>query len=175
MGFLDDLKDKAEDFGDKAKEGLGAAKDKAADLVDDVKDRFDGDDETPAADTAESADYSPAAVDEAAGGIPEAAADAGGGIVDPTEAPVDSVGDVPEPDLGEVATPSLGEVPDAGLSDCRRPPWRGCLRSTTGRANSGTTRTSSARRNLAGTTDMASLPPGSGAILCCPPVPGATG
>jgi len=125
MGFLDDLKDKAEDFGDKAKEGLGTAKDKAADLVGDVKDRFDGDDETPAADTAESADYSPAAVDEAAGGIPAAAADAGGGIVDPTEAPVDSVGDLPEPELGEVAAPSLGEVPDADLSDLPEAPVDG--------------------------------------------------
>lgn len=28
MGFFDELKDKAEEFGDKAKEGFGAAKDK---------------------------------------------------------------------------------------------------------------------------------------------------
>ena len=28
MGFLDELKDKAEEFGEKAKEGFGAAKDK---------------------------------------------------------------------------------------------------------------------------------------------------
>jgi hypothetical protein len=28
MGFLDELKDKAEEFGDKAKEGFGSAKDK---------------------------------------------------------------------------------------------------------------------------------------------------
>ena len=40
MGFLDNLKDKAEEFGDKAKEGFEAAKDKASDLVDDVKDRL---------------------------------------------------------------------------------------------------------------------------------------
>ena len=45
MGFLDNLKDKAEEFGDKAKEGFEAAKDKASDVVEDVKDRFD-DDET---------------------------------------------------------------------------------------------------------------------------------
>ena len=45
MGFLDDLKDKAEDFGEKAKEGFGTAKDKASDLVDDVKDRIDKDDD----------------------------------------------------------------------------------------------------------------------------------
>ena len=38
------MKDKAEDFGEKAKEGFEAAKDKASDLIDDVKDRFDNDD-----------------------------------------------------------------------------------------------------------------------------------
>jgi len=117
MGFLDNLKDKAEDFGDKAKEGFDTARDKASDLVGDVKDRFDGDDETPAAESAEPGiDYSPAAVDEAAaGGISEAAANAGGGAVDATESPVDSIGDVPEPDLGEAVPPTVGEVPDAGL------------------------------------------------------------
>jgi hypothetical protein len=117
MGFLDDLKDKAGDFGDKAKEGLETAREKASDVVGDVKDRFDGDDETPAAESAEpGSDYSPAAVDEAAaGGISEAAAGAGGGAVDATESPVDSIGDVPEPDLGEALPPTVGEVPDAGL------------------------------------------------------------
>ena len=44
MGFLDELKDKAEDFGDKAKEGFGAAKDKAEGVIENVKDRFDDDD-----------------------------------------------------------------------------------------------------------------------------------
>lgn len=44
MGFLDGLKDKAGTLGDKAREGLGAAKDKAADLVQDVRERFDSDD-----------------------------------------------------------------------------------------------------------------------------------
>ncbi len=43
-GFFDELKDKAEEFGDKAKEGFGAANDKAEDAFDNVKDRFDGDD-----------------------------------------------------------------------------------------------------------------------------------
>ena len=47
MGFLDELKDKAEEFGDKAKEGFGAAKDKTEEVIENVKDRFDGDDETP--------------------------------------------------------------------------------------------------------------------------------
>lgn len=47
MGFLDELKDKAEEFGDKAQEGFGAAKDKTEEVIENVKDRFDGD-ETPA-------------------------------------------------------------------------------------------------------------------------------
>jgi hypothetical protein len=47
MGFLDELKDKAGEFGDKAKEGLGAAKDKTDEVIENVKDRFDGDDDTP--------------------------------------------------------------------------------------------------------------------------------
>jgi hypothetical protein len=44
MGFLDELKDKAEEFGDKATEGFGAAKDKTEEVIENVKDRFDGDD-----------------------------------------------------------------------------------------------------------------------------------
>jgi hypothetical protein len=47
MGFLDELKDKAEEFGDKAKEGFGADKDKTEEVIENVKDRFDGDDDTP--------------------------------------------------------------------------------------------------------------------------------
>jgi hypothetical protein len=47
MGFLDELKDKAEQFGDKAQEGFGAAKDKTEEVIENVKDRFDGDDDTP--------------------------------------------------------------------------------------------------------------------------------
>jgi hypothetical protein len=46
MGFLDELKDKAEEFGDKAKEGFGSAKDNTEEVIENVKDRFDGDDET---------------------------------------------------------------------------------------------------------------------------------
>ena len=75
MGFLDNLKDKAEDFGDKAKEGFEAAKDKASDLVGDVKDRFDGD-ETSEDKVDAAADYSPEAVEEASQGIGEAVDDA---------------------------------------------------------------------------------------------------
>jgi len=47
MGFLDELTDKAEEFGDKAKEGFGAVKDKTEEVIENVKDRFDGDDDTP--------------------------------------------------------------------------------------------------------------------------------
>ena len=47
MGFLDELKGKAEEFEDKAKEGFGAAKDKTEEVIENVQDRFDGD-ETPA-------------------------------------------------------------------------------------------------------------------------------
>ena len=81
MGFMDNLKDKAEEFGDKAKGGFEAAKDKASDLVEDVKDRFDGDDEAEGTagdqptsqDKVEDAiDYTPASLDEAAQGAPAA-------------------------------------------------------------------------------------------------------
>jgi hypothetical protein len=44
MGFLDELKDKAEEFGDMAKEGFASVKDKAEDVFDNAKDRFDDDD-----------------------------------------------------------------------------------------------------------------------------------
>jgi hypothetical protein len=49
MGFLDELKDKAEEFGDKAKEGFETSKDKTEDVIVNVKDRIDSD-ETPAED-----------------------------------------------------------------------------------------------------------------------------
>jgi hypothetical protein len=69
MGFLDELNDKAEEFGDKAKEGFGAAKDKNEEVIENVKDRFDGDDETPTL-PEESVGYS----SESAEGIKEAVA-----------------------------------------------------------------------------------------------------
>ena len=84
MGLLDDLKDKAEDFGEKAKEGFEAAKDKAgdlgekakdkaSDLVEDVKDKFDGDDEVAPTDKVEEAvNYSPGTDEDASAGINEA-------------------------------------------------------------------------------------------------------
>src|SRR5215211_2841111 len=53
MGFLDELKDKAEEFGDKTQEGLAVAKDKAQDVIEDVKDRFDNDDDDTSDETAQ--------------------------------------------------------------------------------------------------------------------------
>jgi hypothetical protein len=48
MGFLDELKDKAEEFRDKANQGFGAAaKDQTEEVIENVKDRFEGDDDTP--------------------------------------------------------------------------------------------------------------------------------
>ena len=56
MGILDDLKHKAEQLGDRAKEGFDAAKDKAGDLIDDAKDRVGHSDESP---LSESSDIGP--------------------------------------------------------------------------------------------------------------------
>ena len=74
MGFLDELKDKAGELGGKAKEGLGAAKDKAADLIGDVKERLDKDDTEQAdRDKAEQVDRDNAAqgpADEPTAGAP---------------------------------------------------------------------------------------------------------
>jgi len=115
MGFLDNLKDKAGDVGDKAKEGLGTAREKAADLVEDVKDRLDGDDDTPEAVTTEGdADYSP--------GISEPAADAGVTAPSASESALGSLGDAPDPALGDVAAPRLEDVPDPGLGELPEAP-----------------------------------------------------
>ncbi|RYZ24709.1 MAG: hypothetical protein EOP01_11355, partial [Propionibacteriaceae bacterium] len=46
MGILDDLKNNLEKLGEKAREGLDDVRDKAGDLVDDAKERF-GNDGTP--------------------------------------------------------------------------------------------------------------------------------
>ena len=73
MGLLDDLKDKAGDLGEKAKDGLGTAQDKASGLIDDVKDKFDGDDEvTPTDKVEEALNYSPGTDEDASAGINEA-------------------------------------------------------------------------------------------------------
>jgi ElaB/YqjD/DUF883 family membrane-anchored ribosome-binding protein len=98
MGLLDNLKDKAEDFGEKAKEGFEAAKDKASDLIDDVKDRFDKDedDKTSEEKVDEALNYDPSAVDAASEeGISGAAAG-----VEPTLEPdssVDRLAPAPDP------------------------------------------------------------------------------
>ncbi|HJY44966.1 MAG TPA: hypothetical protein VJ301_10090 [Propionibacteriaceae bacterium] len=66
MGFLDELKDKAEEFGKKAQEGFGAGKDKTEEVIENVKDRFDGDDASATAqDSAESIEQSAVAATEA--------------------------------------------------------------------------------------------------------------
>ena len=74
MGFLDELKDKAEEFGNKAKESFGGATDQTEDVIENVKDRFDEDD-TPAVKAGEAADSSTEAVSGAAEGVEEAVAD----------------------------------------------------------------------------------------------------
>jgi hypothetical protein len=57
VGFLDELKDKAEEFEDKAKEGFGATEDKSEEVIENAKDRFDSrDDAATRAD--EAVDYS---------------------------------------------------------------------------------------------------------------------
>ena len=92
MGFLDNLKDKAEEFGERAKAGYGAAKDKASDLIADVNDRLDEDDAT-------SADKVEAAADKAAAGASA------------TETAADQVGDVGSAPAADPLEPG-GQVAD---------------------------------------------------------------
>jgi uncharacterized protein YjbJ (UPF0337 family) len=75
MGFLDELKDKAEEFGDKAKEGFGAAKDENEEVIENVKDRFEGDDDTPTL-SDESVGYSDEGIKEVVGEATESAGSA---------------------------------------------------------------------------------------------------
>jgi hypothetical protein len=108
MSFLDELKDKAGELGEKAKGGIEAAKEKAADLVDDVKERLDRDDApaepgdhqttaatdttqdpaVPATDTVQ--EPAPHAVDT----VQEPAAPAADPAADQPESGIGSVGDV---------------------------------------------------------------------------------
>ena len=74
MGFLDELKDKAEEFGEKAKETFGGTTDKPEGVIENAKDRFDKDD-TPAEKAGEAADSSTEAVSDAAEGRKQAVAD----------------------------------------------------------------------------------------------------
>jgi hypothetical protein len=110
MGFLDDLKGKAEEFGEKTKEGIGAAKEKAADLLGDVKDRFDNDDQSSAG-TVEAAagPQSPDTVGKASYGLDDAVAESAvaaeasaadgteASAVDPLEPTVQTVDPVVDP------------------------------------------------------------------------------
>ena len=68
MGFLDELKDKAEAFGEKAKDSFGGATDQTENVIENVKDRFDKDD-TPAEKAGEAVDSSTEAVSDAAEGM----------------------------------------------------------------------------------------------------------
>ncbi len=74
MGFLDELKDKAEAFGEKAKDSFGGATDQTENVIENVKDRFDKDD-SPAEKAGEAADSSTEAVSDAAEGMKQAVAD----------------------------------------------------------------------------------------------------
>ena len=74
MGFLDELKDKAEAFGEKAKDSFGGATDQTENVIENVKDRFDKDD-SPAERAGEAADSSTEPVSDAAEGMKRAVAD----------------------------------------------------------------------------------------------------
>jgi hypothetical protein len=97
MGFLDELKEKAEQFGDKAQAGFGAANDKPEEVIENVKDRFDGDDDTPTL-ADESVGYS----SEGAEGIKEAvggAMESAGSAVDEAVGAQEAAGDhTPDPE-----------------------------------------------------------------------------
>lgn len=134
MGFLDELKNKAGGLGEKAREGFGAAKDKAADLVGDVRERFESD----AGDTAPATDAPDTAADRmdtTTTGDPGSVADVSDdlGALGPNAA-TETIGDAtyfgtsregltdlgdnaPVSDtLGE-ATTGLGDAPSTGLED----------------------------------------------------------
>jgi hypothetical protein len=108
MSFLDELKDKAGELGEKAKGGLEAAKEKAADLVDDVKERLDRDDapsepvddqaagatDTASETAAPATDTLPEPAVPATDTLQEPAVPAAGPATDQPESGIDSVGDV---------------------------------------------------------------------------------
>jgi hypothetical protein len=90
MGFLDELKVRAEDFGDKAQEGFGAAKDQTEEVIENVKDRFDGDG-TPAEKDV-TAEPAAAAAEDASTEGQESAPSIGeaGGAPEPSEAAIEN-------------------------------------------------------------------------------------
>jgi hypothetical protein len=127
MGFLDDLKDKAEEFGEKAKEGFGAARNKASDLIGDVKDRLDQGDDAASADAGApaSADPSSESVDNASRGLDEAVA--GSGFVTGTagtETAADTVGDVGAAPVVDPLEPGerVADAVDAPAENAVTPP-----------------------------------------------------
>src|SRR3954471_21119548 len=73
MGFMDELKGKAEEFAEKAKDSFGAGKDKAEDGLDNAKDRPDANDDALADQASDAGDFSEVGYD-AAEGIKEAVA-----------------------------------------------------------------------------------------------------
>jgi len=89
MGFLDELKDKAEAFGDTAKESFGGATDQTENVIENVKDRFDKDD-TPAEKAGEAADSSTEAAYGAAEDVEQAVADTSDSANSAAEAAHDS-------------------------------------------------------------------------------------
>jgi len=93
MGFLDDLRDKA------------------SGLIEDVKDRLDRDDETPAGQVEAGADHSPAAVDEASRGPDEAVAQSPAvAEASADETAADEVGDIGEAPAAAPFDPAVEAV-----------------------------------------------------------------
>ena len=99
MGFLDELKDKAEEFGDKAKEGFGSAKDKTEEVIENVKDRFDGDDDTPTLPD-ESVGYSSQGADGIKEAVREATESAGSALDETAGAQLAAADRTPGSDSG---------------------------------------------------------------------------
>jgi hypothetical protein len=112
MGFLDNLKDKAEQFGERAKEGFEAAKDKASDLVDDVEERRDDESGTEPVEPA--ADRSPEGVGNASYGLDDAVAEStfGDPVTDaPATDPLESAAEGVDPVLDPVEPVDVTEDP----------------------------------------------------------------
>jgi len=114
MGFIDELKDKAEEFGEKAKEGFGAAQDKAEDMIENVKDRFN--DDAPADKASDAGDSSEVGYD-AAEGIKEAVANtadsARSALEDPAALPQESVEGIGETAPVGATEPAVADLEDA--------------------------------------------------------------
>ena len=114
MGFPDELKDKAEEFGDKAKEGFETAKGKTEDVIENVKDRLD--DDAPADKASDAGDSSEVGYD-AAEGIKEAVANtadsARSALEDPAALPQESVEGIGETAPVGATEPAVADLEDA--------------------------------------------------------------